>query len=73
MADPAALLASVETAISDIVAGKVASYTLSDGTTFTKLDLAKLMELRRTLVGEVSAAASSQGAMFEPIAFGGEG
>ena len=67
------MLATVETAISDIVAGKRSSYTLHDGTTVSHLDLSKLFVMRTTLIAEVAAAAAGDttgiGAGFAPVEF----
>lgn len=71
--DPAALLATVETAISDIVTGKRSSYTLPDGTSVTSHDLSKLFAMRKELIAEVAAAAAGDttgiGAGFEQVEF----
>jgi hypothetical protein len=56
--DPATLLAQIEAAISALLTGGAESYSIGNRSV-TKLDLATLMEERRTLLIEVQRSSGS--------------
>ena len=70
MSASSTLLDSVNAALLAIAGGRVSSYTLTDGTVVTNLDVGKLMEMRSTLQAEVAAESAEAGTGFTRLSFG---
>lgn len=61
------ILDAAREAIHALITGRVASYTLPTGHSFTRLDLDKLREVEREYQARVSAAGAG---MLTPVQFG---